>query len=292
MTLRLLSNSDGEAESAIQSKSPITTTRGKLLEKARAIYRQERLLERWVGLEIAHGSRLDEANPFIRATLQNMMAMIAREANNAQALELAFDEDTRLKLDAIDIPKMLETLETRFKSDTNRILHPGLSWERVCIALEATPKALLTLAKMEAAGHEPDIYNFDQQGFDVGTCSRQVPESTRNCVYNNEAKASTPGANSAEEMTTEIGVELMDDKQYTLLQSHIEQAAAERSQGFDVDTVSFLHTSTDLKEIAGEKLVCIGSRDTSLIARINMVKPTRQDKNMGWRGSFRVNWAA
>ena len=49
-------------------------------------------------------------------------------------------------------------------------------------ALEENPEALWSIAQMEVAGHEPDVYDYDDQGFDIGTCSAESPKSSRNCV--------------------------------------------------------------------------------------------------------------
>ena len=134
-------------------------------------------------------------------------------------------------------------LEARFSA--NMPLHEGVNWNDVKTSLEASPEALWSLLQMESAGHDPDVYHNDEKDYYFGTCSKESPESGRNCVYDKDAaellKENHPGEEfngSAVEMAQSMGIELMLPDHYERLQE----------KGiFDLETLSWLLTHSGIR---------------------------------------------
>lgn len=181
-----------------------------------------------------------------------------------------------------DVERTLASLKTRF--DANSHLHNGLDWSKVKAALEANPEALWSVNKMEAEGHEPDVYYFDNHGFDIGTCSAETPFSTRNCTYDAEAVAWLKERNpdlkgSAVEMAEAMGISLMSPTQYT--------EVLQRKGKFDHQAFSRLLTSKAIRE-TGESIHGYRHGDCGLTS---LTIANHHFANVGWRGSLRVLWS-
>lgn len=179
----------------------------------------------------------------------------------------------------------LATLEARFNVNEN--LHKGLEWTKVKASLEANPEALWSINEMEKAGHESDVYNFDEAGFDIGTCSKESPESGRNCVFDEAAeewmKIKRPGEkfnSNAVSMAKAMGIDLMDPNLY--------KDVLQKKGKFDERTSSFLSTKLNIRS-SGNALS--GRRNGDLVRHL---KNTANDhyRYGSWRGSLRVEWAA
>jgi hypothetical protein len=179
--------------------------------------------------------------------------------------------------------RLIAILEARFKpKNSNR--HKGLEWTKVKDALEANEKAMWSINKMEEAGHEPDVYNYDDNGFDIGTCSSDVPESGRGCVYDAEAsiklQAESPHEKfngSAVEMAEEMMIELMSPEQYKNLQT---------KGVFDFFTWSWLKTPDKVRK-SGRPFA--GSYHEGEVQVRQHFADSPNDKR-GWRGTLRVPW--
>lgn len=65
-----------------------------------------------------------------------------------------------------------------FNSQSGQILHPDLPLERVVKALEFDPGAMRAVRLMQNRGHEPNVHDYNDEGFYIGTCSKVAPEST------------------------------------------------------------------------------------------------------------------
>jgi hypothetical protein len=136
-------------------------------------------------------------------------------------------------------------MKARFEKHMHR--HAGVAWAEVVTRIEAHPKALDSLAHMEATGGEPDVVGpSDSTGqlafFD---CSPESPTGRRSACYDAEAldsrKENKP-QHSAVEMAAAMGIELLTEEQYRVLQKHGE---------FDLKTSSWIETPPDVRALGG-----------------------------------------
>ncbi len=164
-------------------------------------------------------------------------------------------------------PETLTTLEARFRA--NMHMHEGVVWEEVKHSLELNPEALKSLALMEAAGHEPDVYHDDENDFYFGTCSKEVPQSSRNLDYFD-----------AEKQASQIGINLMSEDHYKdILQMKYE---------FDLGSYSWLYTNQE--RLTGLRMAIVGGRYSSSISSYYRYA-SRQFPDSGWRGSISIKIA-
>lgn len=140
---------------------------------------------------------------------------------------------------------------------------------------------------MEKAGHEPDVYNFDNKGFDIGTCSKESPKSGRNCVFDEKAKEwmkiNRPDEKfngSAVAMAKAMGIDLMDPDLY--------ENVLQKKGKFDMKTRSWLLTRLEIRSI-GRALRGLRIDDGVFVFQSDA--NSRNDAG-SWRGSLRVEWAA
>ena len=144
-----------------------------------------------------------------------------------------------------DIEELLKELKSRF--DKNRDRHKGLEWAKVHAKLEADPKKLSSLYEMERTGGEPDVVGFDKATgeYIFYDCSAESPKERRSLCYDHEAlekrKEHKP-ADSAINMATEMGIELLTEEQYQELQ---------KIGKFDAKTSSWLNTPSDVRKLGG-----------------------------------------
>ena len=69
---------------------------------------------------------------------------------------------------------LLNILKSRFEKNLNR--HQNLKWDDVQKKLEANPKKLESLQKMEETGGEPDVVGFENGEFLFYDCSPESPK--------------------------------------------------------------------------------------------------------------------
>ncbi len=149
------------------------------------------------------------------------------------------------KLSAEEQKELLKTLKTRFEKNMNR--HKGIEWAKVKAKLEANADKLWTLNQMEKTGGEPDVINFDKKTgeYIFCDCSAESPAGRRSFCYDHEAlnkrKEHKP-KNSAMNMATEMGVELLDEEQYRALQ---------KLGNFDSKTSSWIKTPDSIRKLGG-----------------------------------------
>ena len=141
--------------------------------------------------------------------------------------------------------ELLKTLKARFDKNMNR--HQGIEWAKVQAKLEANTKKLQSLQEMEATGGEPDVVGFDKKTgeFIFYDCSPETPKSRRSVCYDREALESRKEhkpANSAIDMATAMGIELLTEEQYRELQTLGE---------FDEKTSSWVKTPADIRKLDG-----------------------------------------
>jgi len=149
------------------------------------------------------------------------------------------------KLSSEESAKLCNAVKARFEKNMNR--HQGLQWTKVQARLEANPEKLWSLQEMETTGGEPDVI-----GHDKGTgeyifydCSAESPKGRRSVCYDREAlearKENKP-KDSAVNMATAMGIELLTEEQYRELQ---------RLGEFDTKTSSWVKTPSEIRKLDG-----------------------------------------
>jgi len=149
------------------------------------------------------------------------------------------------KLSSEESAKLTNALKARFEKNMNR--HQGLQWAKVQARLEANPEKLWSLHEMETTGGEPDVI-----GHDKGTgeyifydCSAESPKGRRSVCYDREAlearKENKP-KDSAVNMATAMGIELLTEEQYRELQ---------RLGEFETKTSSWVKTPSEIRKLDG-----------------------------------------
>lgn len=198
-----------------------------------------------------------------------------------KVLELKHDkEKTERTLTPEQAEQLLKTLEKRFNA--NKARHEKVDWEKVKSALEANPEALWSINEMEKAGHEPDVYFADDEGFDVGTCCKESPRKHRDIYYDKEAARLFGDRQSAVEIAKEMRIDLMTPKQYT----DILQAKGE----FDTVSSSWLKTHDNIRTSGDTFLGSRGGpRGGGNISYDHGAH--YHSKRTAFRGSLRVLWS-
>jgi len=141
--------------------------------------------------------------------------------------------------------ELLTTLNERFLKNTDR--HKGLEWSKVQTKLEANSQKMWSLYEMERTGGEPDVVEFDKKTgeFIFYDCAAESPSGRRSLCYDDDAlqsrKENKP-KNSAVEMATDMGIELLTEDQYRFLQ---------QLGPFDRKTSSWVKTPKNIRELGG-----------------------------------------
>jgi hypothetical protein len=136
-------------------------------------------------------------------------------------------------------------LEVRFAKNPHR--HKTLGWEEVEARIAANPAKLWSLLAMEESGGEPDVIGRDPQTGEIifCDCSAESPVGRRSLCYDRQAldarKLHKP-ANSALDLASAMGIELLDEEQYRELQA---------LQKFDTKTSSWLKTPPEVRKLGG-----------------------------------------
>jgi hypothetical protein len=141
--------------------------------------------------------------------------------------------------------QLIKTLKTRFEKNSNR--HIGLGWDKIQEKLVANPEKLWSLNEMENTGGEPDVVALDEKtgGYLFYDCSAETPKGRRSLCYDREALDSRKEfkpENSAVDMATDIGIELLDEDQYRVLQQFGK---------FDTKTSSWIKTPFEIRKLGG-----------------------------------------
>lgn len=141
--------------------------------------------------------------------------------------------------------KMLEILKDRFEKNMER--HKGIGWEKIQQKLEANPEKLWSLNEMESTGGEPDVIGFDEKTdeYIFSDCSEESPKGRRSICYDHvalESRKNNKPENSAIGMATDMGIEILTEKQYRQLQ---------KLGSFDTKTSSWILTPADIRKLGG-----------------------------------------
>ncbi len=152
---------------------------------------------------------------------------------------------TKKKLSSAQQKELLSTLKARFEKNMTR--HKSLEWAKAQAKLEAAPEKLWSLNEMEATGGEPDVVGYDKKTgeFIFYDCAAESPKGRRSICYDHEAlearKEHKP-ANSAMEMSSDMGIELLTEEQYRELQ---------QLGRFDTKTSSWIKTPAGIRKLGG-----------------------------------------
>jgi len=151
------------------------------------------------------------------------------------------------KLSAPQTEELLKILKIRFEKNMNR--HKGIEWAKVQAKLDppAGGEKLYSLNEMEITGGEPDVVGQDKKTgeYIFYDCSAESPKERRSLCYDHEAlekrKEHKP-EDSAINMATDMGIELLTEEQYRGLQ---------QLGKFDTKTSSWVKTPPEIRKLGG-----------------------------------------
>jgi hypothetical protein len=152
---------------------------------------------------------------------------------------------TKNKLSPDQKEDLLNTLKKRFEKNMNR--HKGISWEKVKAKLDSDPGKCWSLNEMEFTGGEPDVvgYNKKSNEYVFYDCSEESPKGRRSICYDHKALESRKEhkpKDSAENMASEMGIEILSEEEYRELQS---------IGKFDLKTSSWIKTPEAIRKLGG-----------------------------------------
>jgi len=152
---------------------------------------------------------------------------------------------TKSKLSKEQQDDLLKKLKSRFEKNMNR--HKGLVWAKVEDKLSSSPAKLWSLNEMEETGGEPDVVGYDKKSgaYIFYDCSAESPKGRRSVCYDHKAlqarKEHKPG-DSAMGMADDMGIELLTEEEYQVLQELGE---------FDTKTSSWVLTPPAIRKLGG-----------------------------------------
>ena len=174
--------------------------------------------------------------------------------------------------------QLLSALKARFEKNMNR--HQELEWAKVQARLDANAERLWALNEMERTGGEPDVVGHDEKTgeYIFYDCSAESPKGRRSLCYDLQAldsrKENKP-KDTALEVATGMGVELLTEEQYRELQ---------KLGQFDTKTSSWVKTPSAIRKLGGA-LFCDRRFDTVFVYH-NGAESYYAAR--GFRGSLRV----
>ena len=182
------------------------------------------------------------------------------------------------ELSTNQLQELLKLLKARFDKNMNR--HKGLEWTKVQARLDGNTGKLSSLNEMERTGGEPDVVGQDKKTgeYIFYDCSAETPKDRRSLCYDREAlnsrKEHKP-ANSAVDMASDMGIELLSEEQYRELQT---------LGNFDTKTTSWVQTPANIRKLGGA-LFCDRRYDTVFVYHNGA---DSYFAARGFRGSLRV----
>lgn len=140
---------------------------------------------------------------------------------------------------------LLALLQTRFEENRHR--HIDMEWKSVQAKVEANMHKLWSLNEMEKTGGEPDVVDFDETTgeYSFVDCSIETPSGRRSICYDRkawESRKKNKPENTAMDIATEMGIELLTEDQYRKLQ---------QLEEFDKKTSSWVHTPENIRKLGG-----------------------------------------
>ena len=174
--------------------------------------------------------------------------------------------------------ELLGVLKARFEKNMGR--HKGLDWSKVQAKLEANPEKLWSLNEMERTGGEPDVVGHDKKTgeYVFYDCSVESPKGRRSICYDRaalDARKENKPKDSAVDMATAMGVELLTEEEYRELQKLGE---------FDPKSSSWVKTPPDIRKLGGA-VYCDRRYDTVFLYHNGA---DSYYAARGFRGSLRV----
>lgn len=165
--------------------------------------------------------------------------------NNEYDLKKIKTMTNKNKLSAIESKALLNILQARFAKNMHR--HKGLKWPEIQAKLEAHPTKLRSLNEMEKTGGEPDVTDYDKTTgeYIFCDCSAESPKGRRSICYDRaalDARKEHKPANSALDMAAAMGIELLTEEQYRVLQE---------LEKFDTKTSGWLKTPDNIRKLGG-----------------------------------------
>ena len=144
-----------------------------------------------------------------------------------------------------EIESIFEILKSRFENSQDRFEH--LNWTDIRNKIEQNLEKLWSLNEMEKTGGEPNLLEFNKDNKEYIFCdfSKQSPTKRRSLCYDREAleaRKKFKPADSAKDVATKMGIELMNEVQYNKLQEINE---------FDTKTSSWLKTPEKIRKLGG-----------------------------------------
>jgi hypothetical protein len=141
--------------------------------------------------------------------------------------------------------ELITILKKRFEKNMNR--HKGVAWTNVQAKLEAHPTKLWSLSEMERTGGEPDVVVHDTKSgeYSFFDCSAESPKGRRSLCYDKaalESRKEFKPKDSAVAMAEQMGLELLTEEQYKVLQELGE---------FDLKTSSWIQTPAAIRKLGG-----------------------------------------
>jgi hypothetical protein len=184
------------------------------------------------------------------------------------------------KLSASQCEELLSILKARFEKNMNR--HKGFKWATVQVRLDSksSEEKLWSLNEMEMTGGEPDVVDFDKRTgeYIFFDCSAESPKGRRNVCYDHEAlekRKEYKPEDSAINMAADMGIELLTEEQYRVLQ---------KLGKFDTKTSSWVKTPSEIRKLGGA-LFCDRRYDTVFLFHNGA---DSYYAARGFRGSLRV----
>ena len=187
-------------------------------------------------------------------------------------------QNNKKKLSAEQSTELLHLLKVRFEKNAKR--HKGVQWEKVEARLKSNADKLWSLNEMEYTGGEPDVVAQDKKSGEIifYDCSAESPKGRRSVCYDRRAldarKEHKPG-NSAMDLASEIGIEILTEEQYRELQQLGE---------FDTKTSSWIITPPEIRRLGGA-LFCDRRYETVFVYHNGA---DSYYAARGFRGSLRV----
>lgn len=154
-------------------------------------------------------------------------------------------ETTKTALSPAQQKELLTVLKARFEKFMHR--HKSLQWADVEAKLEGNKGKLWSLAEMERTGGEPDVVGYDKakDEYIFFDCSAESPAGRRSVCYDREGLESRKEhqpKNSAIDMATAMGIELLTEEDYWRLQS---------LGPVDAKTSSWIQTPAAIRKLGG-----------------------------------------
>ena len=154
--------------------------------------------------------------------------------------------------------ELLNTLKARFEKNKDR--HKGIEWAKVQAKLEAHAEKLWSLQVMEETGGEPDVVAYDEKTgeYTFYDCAAESPKGRRSLCYDNaawESRKEHKPVDSAMEMATAMGIEILTEAQYRALQ---------QLGNFDIKTSSWVKTPEAIRKLGGA-IFCDRRYDTVFV---------------------------